>query len=69
MATWIRYVFACGCRRDWSDGTATAPTRTVELPEVCNTCRRRADAQRAQLRRTYWRAVGQIERRKRQGRQ
>ena len=68
MATWIRYVFACGCRRDWSDGTATAPTRTVELPEVCNDCKRAADARHAELRRTYGRAVDQIERRKRQGR-
>lgn len=68
VTAFVRYVFACGCRRDWTDGTATAPTRTVELPEVCNRCKRAADAKRAELRRLYGKEVNQIERRKRQGR-
>lgn len=68
MTAFVRYVFACGCRRDWSDGTATAPTRTVELPGVCNSCKHAADAKRAELRRLYGKAVDQIERRKWQGR-
>jgi hypothetical protein len=67
VGRFVRYVWDCGCTRDWSDGTTSAPTKTVQLPGACQACLRRADRARAELRRTYGRAVRAIESRKRKG--